>query len=803
MKISLNWLKEYVSISSDCEDLASKLTMAGIEVEGIAKFAVPDGIVVAEIRERNPHPNADKLSVCRVWDGSSEYQVVCGASNCDAGKKVPLAKLGTVFKDKKTGSELKIVRREIRKVPSEGMLCSAQELGLEEKSEGLLELPQNLTLGERLSEIYPSDVVFDLEITPNRPDLLSHVGIARDIAALCDLEVKIPKLAKFAKAAAAASKDLVTVLAPDLCPLYTARIVKGVNVCESPEWLKNRLRSIGLRPINNIVDITNFILFETGQPLHAFDLSLLKGGKIVVRRAKKGEKIKTLDEVVHELKEDNLVICDCESPVALAGIMGGEHSGIGASTKDILIESAYFDPSNIRYSSRNLAISSDSSHRFERGVDFEGVAWASDRALSLILELAGGELASELVQVCSKKPEAVRIDCRYEKIISLLGMRISPEEIVSIFKRLGCSVQTAGNDKCAVVPPSYRRDILCEADLAEEVLRIHGISQLPLLPTRAVCGGIIEDDAYLAIENFRNNAVSLGLFECLNYSFFDKASALVDQRFNVNTIAPISNPLSKDSEYMRPSLLAGMLSSVNRNISRGSADLSLFEIGNVFSKADGTIKESLEFCVVISGRKHPERFSGEKSVVFDFFDIKGLVESIFEINKLGVFEFEKISDDDSASKIFSLDRLAVKIGGGRVGIFGEAASSLVRDMRIKFPIYFGIFDLSAILALSVPKLKFKAFSQYPSTRRDIALETDIALENATIAKFIEKQKTPFLESFELFDVFSDEKLGKGRKSVAYSFNYRSMDKTLTDDEVNKIHDQLRAKIAKDLPVQLR
>jgi len=803
MKISLSWIKDYIAIDPDAANLAEKLTMAGIEVEGIAKFAVPEGVVVAEIKERRPHPNADKLSICKVWDGSIEHSVVCGARNCDAGSKVPLARLGATLTDRKTGEKLTIARREIRKIPSEGMLCSAEELGMDEKSDGLLHLPEDSVPGTALSELFPSDTVFDLEITPNRPDLLSHIGIARDLAAICGLDFSMPSAAIFAKAPPADNSQLVSVLAQELCPRYTARIVRGVKIGESPEWMKDRLRKIGLRPINNIVDITNYVLFETGQPLHAFDLSLLKGGRIVVRKAFRGEKIKTLDGTVHELDESNLVICDAEAPVALAGIMGGEGSGINDSTSDLLIESAYFEPSNIRASSRRLGISSDSSHRFERGVDIEGVTFASNRALSLILELAGGQVASELVDIRARGPVQTEIPCRFAKIKSLLGMDISNDEMAGIFKRLGCRIKDKDEEKCIVMPPSCRLDLFSEADLSEEVLRIHGISEIPIEPPRAVCGGLIEDDAYIEIEKFRNSLVEAGLSECLNYSFFDRDSALLDPRFGERTILPISNPLSKDSEYMRPSLLSGMLATVNRNISRGSSDLALFEMGAVFSKDGNVITEKLELCVAMSGRRHPERYSAEKSELYDFYDIKGLVESILDLNMLPGWKFEKLPDDSPASRIFTAQKLALRIGSEFLGIIGEAARPLVKNMRIKAPLYLAIFDMSAIFAIKKPKLQFKAFSQYPSTRRDIALEADSTLENSAIESFVARQKTPFLEKFEIFDVFSDGKIGKGRKSLAYSFHYRSMDKTLTDDEVNRIHDGLRAKIAKELPVQLR
>ncbi|HRR29323.1 MAG TPA: phenylalanine--tRNA ligase subunit beta, partial [Victivallales bacterium] len=778
-----------------------------IEVESIEKFSIPDNVVAAEIKEQLPHPNADKLSICKVWDGSREYNIVCGAPNCNSGKIVALAKEGSILTNRKTGQKITITKRELRGVLSEGMLCSGEELGLEEKSDGIIELPEDTVIGTPLSEIFPSDVIFDLEITPNRPDLLSHIGLARDIAAIYSLDIIMPKTAIFAKTPEKDFSKTVSVLCHELCPRYTARIIRGVKIAESPIWLKERLRKIGLRPINNVVDITNYVLFETGQPLHAFDLKLLKGEKVIVRKAFKGEKITTLDGNEHELDESILLICDEEKPVALAGIMGGMNSGVNENTTDILIESAYFEPSNIRASSRRLAISSDSSYHFERGVDIEAVHFASNRAASLILELAGGEISSELIDIRSRIESEIKIKCRYEKIRMLLGItEITNDEISAILKRLNCKIISEDKDSAIIIPPSYRLDLFNEADLAEEVLRIHGISQIPIETPRAICGGLIEDDSYVKIESFRNSLVELGLTECMNYSFFEKKAAILDPRFNENNIVPISNPLSKDSEFMRPSLLYGMLQTINRNISKNASDLALFEMGKVFYKEANLNKEKLELIIVLSGRKHPERFSSEKNILYDFYDMKGLIESIMQINKVKNWSFIKFPDAvdyRQSAEIFSEHRLAVKVDNEVLVIFGELSKKYKKDFRTKSPIYIAIFDLSALLASKKIETIFKPYSQFPSIRRDIALESDISLENSVIIDFINKQNVKYLEKFEIFDLFIDESLGRNKKSLAYSFYYRSMDKTLTDEEVNEIHDALRAKIAKELPVQIR
>ena len=806
MKISLNWLSEYIDLPYTVEELDEKLTMAGIEVEAIEKSgaAIPEKVVVGEILERNPHPDAEKLSVCTVSTGSEELQVVCGAPNCDAGKKVALATVGTVFIDPDSDKKFKIKKSKLRGVESFGMLCSTKELGLDDNHDGIMHLPADSKVGTPVVETLDSDTVYEVEITPNRPDWLSHWGVARDLAALTGHKPRFPEI-NLPSPSGKAEKDLVEIKDFDLCPRYTARIIRGVKVAESPEWMKKHLISIGLRPINNVVDITNFVLMELGHPLHAFDLAYLEGEKIIVRRAEDKEKIITLDGDEKELNNSNLVICDAKKPVALAGVMGGEHSGVTEESVDILLESAVFNPSNIRATSRNLKIMSDSSFRFERGVDWEMCETASDRATALILELAGGTLETELVDIKTDAPEMPEVSCRFEKIRKILGCDISNDEMVNIFKGLGLGVKDIDNEKCVVTPPSFRLDIYREADLAEEVARIHGLDKIIPTPIKAVSGGTLVDDAYYKLEKINNELISLGLNECMNYSLIHKDRALVDAKFAESDLKKLKNPLSLELACLRPSLLAQMLESVERNISRQNSELALFETGRAYCANEKLFpEERYEACILLTGRRHPERFSAEKDEILDFYDMKGIIEQWFEMRKMNC-EIRALQAGITSKSANFVEGNAAEIfvNGKVIGEMGQIADSLIKGMRITHPLFAATVQLDSLISTPSSKIRYKGISHFPATSRDVAFIADNSLEHGKIMKTIRSAKLPNLESVELFDVFEDEKIGKNKKSMAYSLTFRNPERTLTDKEVNSSHEKLRAKLAKELSVELR
>ena len=798
MKISLDWLSDYVDIKYSSEELASKITMAGLEVEEIQKInEIPAGIIVGEILERNPHPGADKLSVCKVSTGKETLQIVCGAPNCNAGVKAPLATEGTVFA-LPDGKKMEIKKCKLRGVESFGMLCSSRELGLDNGHDGIMELPADTVTGTAFDKIVKPDTVYTVEITPNRPDWLSHWGVARDIAALTGTELRFP-LSVLPEAAEKATAGLVEVKDSQACPRYSARIIKGVKVKESPDWLKKRLSSIGLRPINNVVDITNFVLMELGHPLHAFDMAYLTEKRIVVRKANEGEKMVALDGKEYTLKASDLVIADAAKPVAIAGVMGGEHSGVTETTVDVLLESAYFDPATIRATSKRLGLTSDASYRYERGTDYDMVEKASSRAVSLILELAGGTLSSEFYDV--KVPFIIKpVACDFARIRTLLAVDLDDNGMADIFRKLGMKVENMADGKCTIIPPAYRMDIEREADLAEEIARIHGLDKIPVLPLRAISGGHSSTDKYLALEKLKNILTGIGLYECLNPSLEDEKTALWDSRFTMDGIIKLSNPISLDLAVLRPSLFGGMLATVRRNISRKNNDLMFFECGTVFC-ADQKLypEERQELSIAITGRRHPERFSAEKSELFDFYDLKGVLESFFERLRLADVSFKPLKDSRYKNGIAA----EILIDGKRAGTAGEVAESLLKGSRIQAPLYMADLELDKVFAATEKSVLYVPLSQYPSVSRDVAFVADEALEHAQVIEFIKKAGLKYLETVELFDIFRGEAVGAGKKSMAYSLTFRNPEKTLTDDEVNAAHEKLRQKLAAGLGVELR
>ena len=801
MKISLNWLSDHITLNSTPEELAATLTRAGLEVEEIISTAtVPQGVVTAKILSREKHPNSDHLSICKVDPGTGEpLQIVCGAPNCDAGNIVPLATIGTTFKDPDGGKDFTIGKGKLRGVESFGMMCSARELGLSNEHDGLMILPPDTPLGQSVADMFKGDTVYSLELTQNRPDWLSHWGVARDVYALQGGELRFPAADLPAANVTEDFSRLVTVEAADLCPKYTARVIRGVTVGESPEWMRKRLEAIGIRPINNIVDITNYVMMELGLPLHVFDRALLKEGRIVVRRAGENESITALDGKKYDLSPEMLVIADAEKPVAIAGVMGGEYSGVLDSTRDVVLEAAYFNKTSVRMTSAKLNLSSDASHRYERGADPGMVEKASARAAALILELAGGELVSDLVSVAAPAEPQPRILCRYGRIRSLLGLEVADLEISTIFSKLGMEVEPVNAESCYVIPPTYRADVTMEADLAEEVARIHGLDKIPDVPVNAVKCADFSADTFAPVAAVRDALVSTGLYECLGTSMIDEKTALLDYDFTKEDLVAPINPISLDLAILRPSLLGGMLATVKRNISRKNTNLALFEIGNCFCKnPEKYPEERQEVVIALTGQRHPERFSGERSELYDFYDLKGLIETFLE--ERGNPNYTVRPCDD---KRFTKGECAeLVLDGKRAGVFGRIHASLVKGMRLQTPLYIAVFQLSNLLTASKKPVYYKPISLFPSTSRDVAFLAPADMENETVISFIKRSKVPNLVDVQLFDIFSNESMN-GKKSMAYSLTFRSGERTLTDDEVNKAHEKLRARLEHGLGVELR
>ena len=791
MNISYNWLKKYIDLSLTADELPAKLTMAGLEVEGIEKTgSIPEGVVTAKILSRNPHENSDHLSVCQVDKGDEVLQIVCGAPNCDAGNIVPLATIGTTFKDGEGTFTIK--KGKLRGVESFGMMCSARELGLSNDHDGLLILPADTKIGVPFGELMDSDVVYDCSVTPNRPDWLSHIGVARDIAALLDTKLVMPEICN---ADAPSVSGLVTVNDPDLCPIYAARIIRGVKVGDSPEWMQKALSAVGIRPISNLVDITNYVMMEMGVPLHAFDIRNLSGEKIIVRRAAEGESIVALDGKKYDLTPENLCICDAEKPVAIAGVMGGEYSGIQPDTTTVVLESAFFDPDSIRMTSRKLGLSSDASYRYERGVDRNAVLAAGRRALQLILEIAGGEYAG-CCEVAAPAPEVRTIEADYNRIRGLLGLDVTDSDIEKILTSLGFGMTAPG----VFTVPSWRvYDVVGEADLAEEVARIYGLDKLPAVPIRAITDDFKLDGCHV-IESLRNQLTGIGLDEIVCGSMIDEKSATADKMFTPEELIRPYNPISLDLGVMRPSLLPGILNTVRHNIARKNLDLALFEIGHVFCKNTEKFPEERdELAIAVTGRIHPERFSAERAVVADFYDLKGILESLLMARKVKNFQFRAAEDPR-----FLKGHCAEVLVNKRVaGVFGEVVPALTKGMRLSTPLFVAMIQLKELLTAEERTLLYDPISQFPSTSRDVAFIAPKELEHRIVVDFIQKAHLPNLERVELFDIFEGEAVGEGKKSMAYSLIFRSAERTLTDDEVNSAHEKLRQKLERGLGVELR
>ncbi|NLF93347.1 MAG: phenylalanine--tRNA ligase subunit beta [Oligosphaeraceae bacterium] len=798
MKTSLSWLRDFVDIPWEPRELAARLTAAGLEVEGIEEIGkIPAGVVVAEILERRPHENSDHLSVCQVSTGSGEkLQIVCGAPNCDAGQRVPLAGVGTDF-----GDGFVIKKAKLRGVESQGMLCSAKELGLSDEHLGLLILPPDAPLGTPLSDLYPTDVVIDWEVTPNRPDWLSHLGIAREIAALTGGELRLPESELCVTLDCNADQAAkVTLQAPDLCPRYIARVFRGVKIGPSPDWLVRRLEAVGLRSVNNVVDITNYVMLEYGQPLHAFDLETLAGREIIVRRAEQGESIVTLDGTKLSLQNDNLLIADQSRGVALAGIMGAENSMITDQTTTVLLEAAAFNRSNIRLSSRNLEKATDSSYIFERGVSPEMTALASVRAAGLLCALAGAEQLAGVIDCYPEPWRSQQITCRLARVNALLGLSLTAEELADCFQRRGITVTANDGQVLTVKTPYWRFDLHSEIDLVEEAAQMRGLDAIPEAPAIARLGGSAKEDTFYPLEEVRDQLQALGLDEIVNYSLWSLPQCLAGTALQEEDILRVSNPISQDTACLRPNLLAGLLQVVNHNVSRNQHDLAIFEIGRVFRLCAGAKQETTQIGLALSGRCHPERYGAELTAEHDFFSLKGLLESFLASRRQGDYVCEPIRHP--AFKEGAAARILVQ--GQEVLVFGEAATALSKGIRLRYPLFLALLDWEALQSLPPAVPKYAELPQFPGTARDISFVAPGGLTHQAIVDKVCSLKLPLLQKVELFDIFEDAKvLGEGRRSMSYSLTFRDPKRTLTDDEVNQLQEKIRRTLEKDLAVELR
>ncbi len=777
MKLSLNWLKEYLVLNHSVEGLVEALIFSGVEVNQTTRIGVNlSRVVVAQIESFRQHPNADRLSVCQVSDGSSvSRQIVCGARNFRVGDKVSLALPGAVLP-----GEIKIKTSKLRGVESEGMLCSAKELGLGEDSAGLLILNSDATLGAPISEIYPEDIILDVEVTPNRPDLLSHFGMARELAAL--LDVPRPMLQK-ASISERANSDFVRVEASDACPYYTARLIRGVTVGQSPAWLRRRIEAAGLRPVNNVVDATNYILLDVGQPLHAFDAARIRGN-LIVRRAAMNEKMLALDGKEYDLRSDDLVIADQERPLVIAGVMGGEDSGVTEQTRDILLESAFFDAATIRHTSRRLGLISDSSYRFERGVDPETVDLASQKCTDLILQIATGRAEPDLISVGKPPRVPIEVLMRPERCNSLLGMKISQPE--KLLNRLGLIETNPNRWKI----PSYRWDLRREVDLIEEVCRLAGVQNIPSRVGNSVSSGTVADRSHDRWIKMRQRLAAIGLREARTLTLIDRGSLEYVLEPLADTVA-LRNPLSEDQSVLRPSLVPGLLRAAEHNFRHGAAGVGFFEIGRVFSSSG----ERLSLGLLIAGER-VEKLWNQEQEFYDLFDLKGIIEAALGHPII----VERVETTTFAPLICSVLSSA-HVPLGRVG---QLRLSLTQEIGSKGPIFIAEVALDRIP--NEEGFHYRPLDRFPAIIRDVAVIAPRELKYERILDVLAANHEPLLAEVKLFDLFVDQtghRIPADKKSLALSLTYRASDRTLTLDEVNSVHGRLKTLFRERLGLVLR
>ncbi|MGL4977293.1 MAG: phenylalanine--tRNA ligase subunit beta [Cetobacterium sp.] len=796
MLISLDWLKQYVDIKEDIKELENTLTMIGQEVEAIDEQGKDLAkVVIGQITEYGRHPEAEKLTLLKVNVGAEEdLQIVCGAPNHKLGDKVVVATIGAVLP-----GDFKIKKSKIRGIESQGMLCSEVELGLGNDGDGIIILPEDAPLGVEY-RVYKklNDVIFELEITPNRPDCLSYIGIAREIAAYYGRKIKWPEFQSKSIIESINTGHIdVRIEDRERCKRFTGKVIKNIKVEESPEWLKNRLISMGLKPINNVVDATNYILFECNQPLHAYDLTKIADRKIIVRKAAAEEKIVTLDGVERELKKGELVIADIEKPLGIAGIMGGESSKVNEETTEIFLECAYFTPENIRKTSKDLALSSDSSYRFERGLDIENNLEVLERAAELISQLTGGEILEGSIDKYIEKHEKIEIPLNLEKLRKFMGKDIEIDIVGKILTNLGINIKTLNSTTILATPPSYRGDLTRTADLYEEIIRMYGFDNIEnKMPEENIRPGV-KDSMTVVVDEAKEILAKLGLQEVINYSFISREA--IKMLGITEPTLEITNPISDDMAVMRPTLVYSLLANLRDNLNRNQNGLRFFEVSRVFTpKEDGLANETLRASIALAGKTSKSLWD-PKPEAMDFYTLKGFVEKFLEYMGITRYQLERSED-----KNFHPGRSAdIKIGKVKIGTFGEIHPEIAENMDIKREkSYIAELDLTTLLNYRAKKVKYEKIVKYPEVTRDIAVVLD---RDVLVGKMLEdiKKSSNLIESVAIFDVYQGDKIEADKKSVAISIVLRKKDGTLEENDINITVDKILKLIAKNYNGEIR
>lgn len=809
MKISYNWLKQYLKVDLPVEETAVILTDLGLEVEGIELFESVrgglKGVVVGLVLECEKHPNADKLKITKVdVGGEAPLQIVCGAPNVAKGQKVPVATIGTVLYDK-DGKPFEIKKGKIRGEESFGMICAEDELGLGESHDGIMVLDDKIAVGTPCSKVFEveTDNVFEIGLTPNRADAMSHYGVARDLRAGLiqkgtQLELITPSVTKFHVDNRSAKVD-IEVLDKKLVPRYTGVTISNIRVASSPAWLQNRLKAIGVTPKNNVVDATNYVLHALGQPLHAFDADHIVGRKIIVKTADEGMRFTTLDGVERTLSAEDIIVCDAEKPLCLAGVLGGQNSGVNHSTRNIFLESAYFDSVAVRKTAKRHSISTDASYRFERGINIDECKFALMYAALLIEEIAGGVISSEVVDLYPKKQEDFQVFLTFDKVDRVIGQKISHDTIKSILHSLDVKINSVTERGLGLLVPSYRVDVQREADVIEEILRIYGYNNIGF--SEKVNATMAHSSKY--DDHNMQNVVATQL---IGQGFFEiMTNSLVSEK-EITTYAPqpeqavkLLNPLSTDLGYMRKNLLFSGLEVIAYNINRKRTDLKLFEFGKNYHFIEGKYSENKHLTVYLTGNKQAEHWADTPKKA-TFFELKGVIEAIFErigLHNLSILPLE--STEGIASEGFRW-----VLGEQLLGTMGVVKNKILKEVGIKQEVLFADLCWEAILEqVKGYKVRYKEIAKYPEVRRDLALLLDDSITFADIYRVAFSAEKDLLKSLNLFDVYQGDKLPQGKKSYAVSFTLQDNAKTLTDKQIDKTMQRLQTAFEQQLGAALR
>ncbi|SEQ58468.1 phenylalanyl-tRNA synthetase beta subunit [Amphritea atlantica] len=795
MKFSEKWLRELVDPATDTQGIADQITMAGLEVDEIVPVAGQfSGVVVGEILSAEPHPNADKLQVCQVTDGSETFQVVCGAPNARGGLKTAFAKVGAVL-SAPDGSDFKIKKAKLRQVESFGMLCADDELGISDDHAGIMELAADAPVGTDLRDYLGlDDAVIDVDLTPNRGDCLSITGLAREVGVLNKASVRYVE----ADVVVPTIDDTfpITLDDPEGCPRYQGRVIRNVNMAaETPLWMVEKLRRCGIRSIDPVVDVTNYVLLELGQPMHAFDLSKLSGG-IVVRKATPGEKLTLLDGNEAQLNDNTLVIADSEKAVAMAGIFGGEETGVTADSKDIFLECAYFNPISIAGRARSYGLHTDASHRYERGVDWQLQRKATERATRLLLDIVGGE-AGPVVEAVSEEylPTAATVTLRQSKVNQVLAFEMPALEIEEILTRLGMTLERSGDGEWSVAVPSYRFDISIEIDLIEELARVYGYNNLPVKVPTAELNMIANDESKVTIRSVRSQLVGRGYQEAVTYSFIEKGlAAQFDDKHEAKALA---NPISAEMAVMRTSIWPGLVKALQHNQNRQQSRIRLFETGQRFlPEGDQLIQENV-VAGLICGPRQSEGWSADSASV-DFYDLKGDVESLLALGGCAdQFSF-------AAERHVALhpgQSAAIKRNGDTVGYLGALHPELVKSLDLTGPVF--LFEIVQAVLLDGGLPRFTSLSKFPESRRDLALLVNDSVAYDDIRAIAQQQGGEFLKAVTLFDVYQGKGVEPGQKSIALGLTWQHPSRTLNDEEINEVIDFVVSALKNEFGATLR